>query len=237
MDERVWVGSIAHTPEGWVSCESVEALLASALSPQRIVLDDRAAVLREADFARVYAHSPLARIERVVGPWRAGIGRTDPEWPLATTRDPNSVPESGSLEIAPWRPLTIQYDELAFLTTLPDLSGLTCSVEIADSELREMWIHWLEHAGAKLGTHEVDVLIQDGSIHPTERSNLGERSSPTATPACIPDWIVHLRPDPWNAEQRANRLTVRPIEITASVLDSPALVMQRIAAAWKREPA
>jgi|GEM_PF-3419209 len=231
MDERVWVGSIAHTPVGWVSCESVEALLASALSPTRIVLDDRAAALREADFARVYAHSPLARIERVVGPWRAGIGRTDPEWPLATTRDPNSAPESGSLEIAPWRPLTIQYDELAYLTTLPDLSGLSCSVMIADTELREMWIHWLEHAGAKRGTHKVDVLIQDGSIHPAEQL------SPTATPACLPEWIVHLRPDPWNAEQRANLQTVRPIVITASVLDSPALMMQRIAAAWKREPA
>ena len=92
MDEQAWVGPAEQAPLGWTVFPSLEALLDSPLRAERIVLDDRAAVLREADFLKVYAHSPLAQITRCVGPWRAGIGRTDPAWPLVTAQASDPCP-------------------------------------------------------------------------------------------------------------------------------------------------
>jgi len=227
MQERVWVGPAEHIPFGWVGCESVEAFLDSELHPERIVIDDRAAALREGDFVRLFEHSPFARIERVVGPWRAGIGRTDPEWPLVTRTSRDSLFDG------PWRPLTGGYDELAAVEALADLAGMTFAVQISAPELRAMWIDWLSDAGAELRTDEANVLIRDGFVRPSDASQ-----ESAATTHCI----VQLLPDPWNAAETlsahglnaTDEMASRCIEIMASVLDSPAQVMHRILAEWKR---
>lgn len=226
MDESVWVGPAERTPPGWIGCESVEAFLASAIHPGRIVIDDRAAMLREADFIRLFEHSPLASIERVVGPWRAGIGRTDPVWPLVTTTSRESL--AGT----PWRPLTGGYDELAAVETLVDLTGITVAVQISDPELRAMWIDWLGAVGAELriDAEDADVLIQDDCVLPLNSIQRCAR------------WIVHLRPDPWNSAETSQPADViaaessesLPVIISVSNLDAPTLVMHRIASEFQR---
>ena len=92
MDERAWIGPAERAPGGWTVFPSLHAFLGSRWHPRHIVLDDPAALLREADFLKVYAHSPLARLERRVGPWRAGVGRTDPTWPRVTTQASHPCP-------------------------------------------------------------------------------------------------------------------------------------------------
>ena len=233
MDECVWVGSAGLTPPGWGCFASVEAFLASRVSPTRIVIDDRAGALREADFLRLYERAPLARIERVVGPWRAGVGRTDPAWPLATTQVGDSPQSPNPQFAAAWSPLTSGYDELLPPPEFVDLSGVSVAVQISDPELRGMWVDSLKLAGAALETAaEADLLVSD-HLEPL-------LSGP------VPHLIVHLRPDPWNAIPRgigfqpvifcrnpdrleADLMEEPPLVIAASVLDSPVLVLQRIA--------
>ena len=238
-DEHVGIApdEYALVDETWF--ESAKKSLASSSLPVRLVIVDRAAALREADFLRVYSHAPLARIVRLVGPWRAGIGRTDPTWPLGTTWSEDRVSDVDSLAEVPWCPPTSGYDELVSWPAGADLTGLSVTVRISDQELREMWADSLEEAGAELGFDGTDILVSD---------NL--ESSPAHPAARL---IVHLRPDPWNAIPRGigfqpvriseedDRLEAfptdeLPLTITASVLDSPALVLQQIAAALMREP-
>ena len=215
MDERAWVGPVDQAPVGWTVFPSLEAFLDSPLHPGQIVLDDRAAVLREADFLRVYAHSPLAQITRCAGPWRAGIGRTDPAWPLVTT----CRSEGEFLDESAWRPLTSGYDGLAAEEELLDLSGVSVGVWIADPELRGMWVDSLASAGSELVSDaEAEVQIVAGVSHP-DLPRTHERATPL---------LVSLRPDPWNAVPDS------PREIVASVLDSPWSVMQRISRRLKR---
>lgn len=233
MIERVWVGSAEQTPAGWVLCESLEAFQESPYHPEQIVLDDRAGTFRQTEFLKLFKQSPLARIARVVGPWRAGIGRTDPSWPLVTTRRLDSIHSAQALSESARHPLTGGYDELAAVDDGFDLSGISVDVQLSDPELREMWVDSLKQAGAEIGYGEAEVLITD------QLTTLS--SDPVAR------LIVHLRPDPWNANRGIGFQPVRacaevgaddrleaypteefPLTLTASVLDSPALVMQRI---------
>ncbi len=249
MNTRVWVGPAENAPTGWTVVGSLEAFLSTSphLNPTQIVFDDRAAALRESDFQRVYAHSPLARITRIVGPWRAGIGRTDPAWPLATTLCDGPSNLSDLAGERDWLPLTSGYDECAAAHELANLSGLIICVNIRDPELREMWIDTLQLAGAELKTDGAEVLIQDGS------EPLIWPESPRPTEPSI-QVIVSLRDDPWNlqhdqhpewtlrSEQAAERAQANSgsvhqiIRIVASILDPPAAVMQRAVEILKRGP-
>ncbi len=209
MDEQAWVGPAETAPVGWTVFPSLEALLDSPLRAERIVLDDRAAVLREVDFLKVYTHSPLARITRCVGPWRAGIGRTDPAWPLVTTC------RSGgdSLDAAAWLPLTSGYDGLAAEEEPVDLSGVSVGVRVSDPELREMWVDGLQQFGADLVDEGADILIVDESFRRT---------------GSVHAFVVQLRSDPWNADTTWAESSV------ASVLDSPVAIMRRVLRVWER---
>lgn len=227
MDDRAWVGPATHCPAGWLEYQSVEALLAAPCSPNWIVLDDRAGVLRESDFGRLYGYAPLAKIERIVGPWRAGVGRTDPQWPLATTRRDDSLSTGvSSTDEATWHPLTSGYDDLATEATLPDLAGLIFDVQITDTELRKMWIDWLAHSGGELScAGQVDVLICD-NFHTSHEDALS-----------VVRCVVMLAPDPWNADSPLNSdgtQSKQPQKLVVSVLDSPARVMQRVMAILPR---
>ena len=237
MTECVWVGAVEHTPPGWAGVESVEQLLASSIQAKRIVIDDRAATLREADFLRIFQHSPLAKIERAVGPWRAGIGRTDSAWPIASTAPIDTPVKVDSTFTVDWVPVTSGYDELAAIASLAHVSdsqlmGISFEVRIVDPELRMMWIDSLRHAGAKPQAINADLFIEVDS----ESSPISQGPLKTGTP---PRLRVSLRPDPWNASHSEEMLAIgssHPTEITASILDSPQLVIQRIAKTLKRDP-
>ena len=236
MDEQAWVGPAEQAPLGWTVFPSLEALLDSPLRAERIVLDDRAAVLREADFLKVYAHSPLAQITRCVGPWRAGIGRTDPAWPLVTT----CRSDGDTLDAAAWLPLTSGYDGLSAEEEPLDLSGVSVGIRIADPELRGMWIDFLSQFGADRVDEGADVLVVDEAFRRTGSAH---------------SFIVQLRSDPWNADaewgesnvafrsakespfaERKATLGAAPTSpvIAASVLDSPTAVMRRVLRMWER---
>ncbi len=222
MDERVWVGQKEHAPNGWTVYSSIGACLALSVGPEQIVIEDRAAILREADFLRVYEHCPLSRIQRCVGPWRAGIGRTDPTWPTVTTYGTEWA--SPSDFAAPYLPLTSGYDELAHHKLahhagFVDLAGVTVAVSLSDPQLREMWIDALTSEGAKLApSEEAEVLMMDCPSDLRLRLTAGP-------PRRL---IVSLFPDPWNAA------STTPPEIVASVLDSPWSVMSHISQRLKR---
>ncbi len=229
MDDCVWVGPEFLCPAGWSTCESVPSLLTLPVSPRVIGIDDPAAVLRESDFARLFSCAPLARIERVIGPWRAGVGRTDPQWPLATTL--REVPLGGldSIDGLTWSPLTSSYDDLATEAPVVDLAGTRFGIQISDVELREMWADWLTLSGGELSNDRVDVLIRDTAVRDTLRFGDAIRC------------LVMLSPAPWNAVpgDRGSRSEIRqesapPHEITVSVLDSPSRIMQRVMAAIER---
>ncbi len=218
MDERVWVGSRGHTPAGWVGIESVEAYLSSAMSVVRIVIDDPAAVLREADFIRLFECSPLAGIERVVGPWRAGVGRSDPTWPLLTTRGGDRW---FSEQLDDWSdcplPLTADYEEIAAaLVAQPVcLDGISFSVQIADGELRQMWEEVLQWSGA-----ELVVLPESAAVWLLDESPRSEL--PTAMPFC-----VHLTTAPWLVPPSTHA-------VAFSTSESPWSVMHHIGQRLKR---
>lgn len=215
MDEQVWIGPAEQAPGGWSVFASLEAFLASFVHPDRLLLDDRAAVLREADFLKVYSHSPLSGIVRRVGPWRAGVGRTDPTWPLLTTLCQTALP----LHEADGHPLTAGYEELAARQAPTDLSGVTVSVRVTDPELRGMWLDCLASAGAELvADAEAEVQIVVGVAH-SDLPPAHERATPLR---------VSLHPDPWNVAPDSSR------EIVASVLDSPWSVMTLICQWLKR---
>ena len=153
MDERAWIGPAEGAPGGWTVFPSREEFLGSRWHPRHLVLDDPAAVLREADFLEIYAHAPLARLERRVGPWRAGVGRTDPTWPRVTTlaSDPCPLDESGDWSEPPL-PMTADYPEIAaaLVSQSVRLAGIRVCIQIADGELRQMWENLLHEAGAEL---------------------------------------------------------------------------------------
>ncbi len=218
MDERVWVGSLERMPAGGVGIQSVESYLTSAMTAQRIVIDDLAAALREADFLRLFTHSPLARIERLVGPWRAGLGRTDPAWPRVTTRcgDQWSAELLDDYPVCPL-PLTADYEEIAAaLVAQPVcLDGVSVSVQIADGELRQMWEDLLSTVGA-----ELVALPDSASVWLLDESSRWEL--PTSEPHC-----VHLTTAPWLEPTSAR-------SIAFSTSDSPWSVMQSISRWLKR---
>lgn len=222
MDDQIWVGQDSHTPAGWQGCGSVEALLRLPGSPRKIVVIDRPAALRQADFDMLFSYAPLAKIERLVGPWRAGLGRTDPQWPLATTRRDDMTSDVDVPSTSDWCPLTSGYDDLAVEGSFPELHGLTFRVQINDAELREMWVDWLTQSGGSLSeTSQVDVLIRDCP---------DSRSAPTVTTKLC---VVTLSHDPWNAAAAATDCLFSR-ELVVSVLDSPARIMQRALSASQR---
>lgn len=229
MDDRVWVGSASRCPSGWASVESIETILDNPANPAWVVVDDPSGVLREADFTNLYGHVPFARIERVVGPWRAGVGRTDPQWPLATLRREYDIPEASLSTARNWSPLTSGYEDLASGSVIPDLTGLSFGIQIRDSELRAMWADWLKYAGGELSRDQrVDVLIRDDST--------GFSDTTVTATRCV----VVLTPDPWNSEASPACLTGDETEaeqlqeLAVSVLDSPAWVTQRLLTALPR---
>ena len=229
MDDRVWVGPASRCPLGWLSVESMEALFATPINPAHVVVDDPAGVLREADFLQLYGHAPLSRIERVVGPWRSGVGRTDPQWPLGSLRRQDDLPESTFSEAPTWPPLTAGYEDLSGCDVIPDMTGLSYRLEISDPELRAMWADWLTLAGGQL-TRElpVDVLICEDS------ADLNDAMVSAA------ECIVVLSPAPWNTGNSLHSLAghgaanEQPFILAASVLDSPARVTQRALDAVQR---
>ena len=220
MDERTWIGPAERAPVGWTVSPSLDVFLGSRLPPRRIVLDDPAAVLREADFLKVYSHSPLAQIVRRIGPWRAGVGRTDPVWPRATTQASDPCPldqPSDWSEVPPPLPMTADYDELAAtLVAQPVcLKGVICWVQIADRELRKMWEETLRLAGAEVLAmpNSAQVWVLDewyGSDH-------------EATEVLC----VRLTTAPWLVAPSAS-------EVAFSTSDSPWSVMQHIGQRLKR---
>ena len=218
MDARVWVGSIERAPKDWVGFESVEAFLHSTISAARIVIDDPAAALREADFLRLFEHSPLAMIERVVGPWRAGIGRTDPVWPLVTTR---AGDHWSSEQLDDWSncplPLTADYEEIATaLVAQPVcLNGISVSVQIADGELQQMWEEILQSAGAELVDLPDSALVWLLDDSP-------RRELPASVLFC-----VYLTTAPWLDRPSAHA-------VAFSTSESPWSVMQSISERLKR---
>lgn len=224
MDDRVWVGPASSCPEGWLSVESVAALLAAPTNLTRVVIDDSAGVLREADFLDLYSHAPLARIERVVGPWRSGVGRTDPQWPLASLRRTDDLPGATLTDASSWPPLTAGYEELSGCDVIPDLAGLEYGLEISDPELREMWADWLTLAGGRLSRKRpVDVLICEDSVDFRDASMMAARC------------VVVLSSAPWNSgdfpacrawHEAANGQLCSLL--TVSVLDSPARITRRL---------
>lgn len=229
MDDRVWVGPASRCPSGWTSVESIEAILANPATPAWVVVDDPSGVLREADFTNLYGHVPFARIERVVGSWRAGVGRTDPQWPLATLRREYDIPEAVPSTARSWSPLTSGYEDLASGDVIPDLTGLSFGIQIGDPELRAMWADWLKYAGGELSRdRRVDVLIRDDST--------GFGDTAVSATRCV----IVLTPDPWNFEASLDCLAddetggEQLLELAVSVLDSPARVTQRLLAALSR---
>lgn len=215
MDDQMWVGPDSRCPAGWQGCESLDVMLRLPGSPRKVVVIDRPATLRQADFDKLFGHAPLAKIERVVGPWRAGVGRTDPQWPLATTRRDDVLPDVNLPSTSDWCPLTSGYDDLAVEDSCPELQGLTFRVQINDAELSEMWVDWLTQSGGSLcETSQVDVLIRDSS---------NTRPETTVTAKLC---LVTLSHDPWNAVAPASDCLFSR-ELVVSVLDSPARIMQR----------
>ena len=215
MDERAWVGSTDRTPAGWVGFESVEAYLASAMFARQILVDDPAAAFREADFLKLFEHSPLAKIERVVGPWRAGVGRTDPTWPLVTTR--GGIQDQHSDWSDRPLPMTADYEEIAAAQIAQPvcLDGISIWVQIADGELRQMWEELLPTVGAELVAlpDSASVWLLDDSA----RSEL-----PAMKPFC-----VQLTTAPWLVPPSAHG-------VAFSTSESPWSVMQSISQRLKR---
>jgi hypothetical protein len=226
MDDRVWVGPTSRCPAGWSVCDSIEALLTTPGTPSWIVVDDQAGVLRESGFARLYEHFPLTKIERIVGPWRAGVGRTDPQWPLVTTRREQCISGANTCLETAWSPLTSGYDDLAVEDAVPNLTGLAFNIQITDLELREMWADWLTCSGGELrSTGQVDVLIRDTSQAVPVDELSGARC------------IVTLAPDPWNTATTSstdNLQRGQAFTLAVSILDSPARVTQRALAILPR---
>lgn len=204
-----------RTPTGWVGVESVEAYLASAMFARQILVDDPAAALREADFLKLFEHSPLAKIVRVVGPWRAGVGRTDPAWPLVTTR--------GGISDQPCDcsdrplPMTTDFEEIAASLVAPPvcLDGISVSVQIADGELRQMWEDLLPTVGAELAAlpDSASVWLLDDSPR---------RELPAVKPLC-----VYLTTAPWLVPPSAHGVAFSTSESPWSVLQSISRCLKR----------
>ncbi len=213
MYERAWIGPAEGAPEGWTILPSLKEFLGARWHPRHIVLDDPAAVLREADFLQVYAHSPLARLERRVSPWRAGVGRTDPTWPRVTTLASDSCPgeqpgDWSELPLPLPLPMTADYDEIAAaLVSQPVcLEGIRVCIQIADGDLHQMWENILHQAGAErvaLPDSESVWLVDD--FH--------RRGHAAAGVLC-----VRLTTAPWLVPPSAN-------EVAFSTSDSPWSVM------------
>lgn len=199
------------------------------------MVNDPAALLREADWLALFAAAPLARIIRRVGPWRAGCERTDPQWPGVVTVVCNSVEELlQQIELDPL-PHTAGYDERAACVSEVDLEGLSAVVQIGDAAMKAMWEETLLASGATLTP----------SPSPEGR---GEQST-----LCVTDgeteqgceWNIRLAPDPLNVineHSACARSTLTPSPslggrgeeelmrnlIVASVLDSPTTVLARL---------
>jgi hypothetical protein len=218
MDERAWIGPAERAPAGWTAFLSLEAYLESPWRASGMVLDDRAAVLREADFLRVYAHSPLAHIERRVGPWRAGVGRTDPVWPRVTmaASDPCPLDQTGDWSKRPL-PMTADYDEIAAaLVAQPvRLDGISICVRITDGDLQQMWEDILCKAGAVL------VALPDcASVRLEDDFHQSEHAAAEAI-------CVRLTNTPWLFPASAN-------DVAFSTSDSPWSVMLDISRRLRR---
>lgn len=215
MDERVWVGSRERTPAGAVGFDSIEAFLSSTMIAHQILIEDPAATRREADFLKLFSHSPLAQIEREVGPWRAGLARTDPAWPLVTTS--LSAHDWSSPLPDEWAgnslPLTADYEDIAAAAvSLPVcLEGIRFSVQIADGELRQLWEDLLPRAGAELVAlpDSAEVWLWDGSPR---------RELPAAETFC-----VLLTTAPWqtpaSAQQVAFSISASPWSVMGSIAE------------------
>lgn len=177
-----------------------------------IVVNDPAAILRESDWLKLYAAAPLSRIVRCVGPWRAGLERTDSQWPLSTTVVAGCLDELMA-HLSPTKlPFTASYDEragtLADIDTLP-LRGTIARVVIRQSDLAAMWEDTLREC-------DVCILREGESTHP-DRVNLVVTDRDLSSDVV---WTIRLVPDPWN-------VSATPKQIVASVLDSPWLVLKR----------
>jgi hypothetical protein len=230
VDRSVWIGeTLSPLPAGWCAFPSIDEFAASGQSADRIIVNDPAALFREADWLALFAAAPLARIVRRVGPWRAGCERTDPQWPGVVTIACDSVEDLlQQLELAPL-PHTAGYDERAARVVDVQLDDVTAVVRIQDPELRAMWEETLRASGAVLATS------------PEERGMLRVTDG-EASHGCV--WIIRLAPDPWNVGNghsscMARTLTPGPSPggrgeeegqlnvIVASVLDSPTTVLAR----------
>lgn len=236
MDRSVWIGeTLSPLPAGWCAFPSIDEFAASGQSADRIIVNDPAALFREADWLALYTAAPLARIVRRVGPWRAGCERTDPQWPGVVTIACESVEElRQQIELDPL-PHTAGYDERAARVTDVRLDCVTAVIRIQDPELRAMWEETLRDRGATL----------------TPSSSPGGRGEQSTV--CVTDgeaareceWTIRLAPDPWNLrdghsscesrtltpgpspEGRGEEEMMRNV-IVASVLDSPTTVLARL---------
>ena len=229
MDRRVWIGeTLGPLPAGWCAFPSIDVFAACGLSADQIIVNDPAALLREADWLALYTAAPLTRIVRRVGPWRAGCERTDPQWPGVVTIACESVEELlPQLELAPL-PHTAGYDERAARASEVQLDDVTAVVLIQDPELRTMWEDTLRASGAVLAPSPEErgmLCVTDGE----------------ASRGC--DWIIRLAPDPWSVGDGLSSCEARPLTpgpspggreeeekkvIMASVLDSPTAVLSRL---------
>lgn len=216
MNECVWIGPAKHAPAGWIVVPTLEAFLSSSYHPSQIAIVDQGATLREADFLAIYQHSPLSKLTRSVGPWRAGIGRTDPNWPRLTTwveAPPlfESLDSGSELPL----PLTADYDQISRSensnSNSNSLRGISVCIRITDQEFRQMWEETLRAVGAEVvdAVESVMVLLTDeagvSSLPILDRRHGG--------------LILRLTTAPWLIETSAS-------EVAFSASVSPALVLR-----------
>jgi hypothetical protein len=234
VDRHVWIGEYMGTlPAGWCAFPSIDEFVAPGLSADQIIVNDPAALLRQADWLALYAAAPLARIVRRVGPWRAGSERTDPQWPGVVTITCESVEELLLQLEQELLPHTAGYDERAASACEVDLAGLSAVVQIGDAALKAMWEETLLASGATLSPSLGTARGKQESLCVTDKSASGY------------EWIIRLAADPWNVsnEHRSceqSPLTTSPspggrgeeagaVVVVASVLDAPADVLSRLA--------
>ena len=234
MRNQVWIGEpLCPLALDWDCYSTIDSFVAAGQSADQIIVNDPAALLRQADWLTLYAAAPLARIVRRVGPWRAGSERTDPQWPGVVTIACDSVEELLLKLKQELLPHTAGYDERAARGSEVDLAGLSAVVQIGDAALKAMWEETLLSCGATLSPS-----LGTGS-------GKEERLCVTDVVADGYEWIIRLAPDPWNVSNEPSsceRSTLTPgpspggrgeeassIHIVASVLDAPADVLSRLA--------
>ncbi len=170
-----WIGpseGLSASHFGWQRFTNVEQFLSHFRPWAVVVINDPPGLLRHADFQSVWEHAPFARLIRVVGPYRAGLGRTDPQWPSAT------LWTSGSERLARvdpaslcdrWVPPTAEYIEIEFPSrTALSLVGTKVALAFSDAELSESWSDWvLALGGTIVAAPHADLQIVDADSQAT----------------------------------------------------------------------